>query len=125
MSALSKHILIVDDITTNLRLMKALLNGAGFSNIYLESDSRKVSEWFDTMEIDLLILDVSMPHKDGISVIADMKANPALKDIPIIVITALHDPEWQQKAHVLGVQGFFTKPFDQQIFLSQLHALFA
>ena len=67
-----EHILVVDDIQTNLRLAKAFLNGGGYQNVYLESDPFRVSEWLNSVDINLLILDLSMPEKDGISLFVEL-----------------------------------------------------
>ena len=49
-----EHILVVDDIQTNLRLAKAFLNGGGYQNVYLESDPFRVSEWLNCISRDLI-----------------------------------------------------------------------
>lgn len=114
----SEHILIVDDIQTNLRLAKAFLSGGGYQNIYLESDPCKVSEWLNSVDINLLILDLSMPQKDGLCLFAELKSEFGARLPPVIFLTALHDDSWRLQAIELGAKAFITKPFDQTKMLS-------
>ena len=113
-----EHILVVDDIQTNLRLAKAFLNGGGYQNVYLESDPFRVSEWLNSVDINLLILDLSMPEKDGISLFVVLQNEFAERLPPVIFLTALHDDSWRAQAIELGAKAFITKPFDQTKMLS-------
>ncbi len=113
-----EHILVVDDIQTNLRLAKAFLNGGGYENVYLESDPFRVSEWLNSVDINLLILDLSMPQKDGISLFVELKNEFGERLPPVIFLTALHDDSWCAQAMELGAKAFITKPFDQTKMLS-------
>nr|WP_321237788.1 response regulator [uncultured Tolumonas sp.] len=113
-----EHILVVDDIQTNLRLAKAFLNGGGYQNVYLESDPFRVSEWLNSVDINLLILDLSMPQKDGISLFVELRNEFGERLPPVIFLTALHDDSWRDQAMELGAKAFITKPFDQTKMLS-------
>ncbi|WP_316678297.1 response regulator [uncultured Tolumonas sp.] len=113
-----EHILVVDDIQTNLRLAKAFLNGGGYQNVYLESDPFRVSEWLNSVDINLLILDLSMPQKDGISLFVELQNEFAERLPPVIFLTALHDDSLRAQAIELGAKAFITKPFDQTKMLS-------
>ena len=113
-----EHILVVDDIQTNLRLAKAFLNGGGYQNVYLESDPFRVSEWLNSVDINLVILDLSMPQKDGISLFGELKSEFGERLPPVIFLTALHDDSWRAQAIELGAKAFITKPFDQTKMLS-------
>jgi DNA-binding response OmpR family regulator len=114
----SAHILIVDDIPTNLRLAKAFLSTGGYRNIYLESDPTKVVEWLKRVNFNLLILDLSMPQKDGISLFVELQNEFGDHLPPVIFLTALHDDSWRVQAIELGAKAFITKPFDQTKMLS-------
>jgi DNA-binding response OmpR family regulator len=119
----SVHILIVDDIQTNLRLAKAFLNGGGYQNVYLESDPFRVSEWLNSVDINLVILDLSMPQKDGISLFGELKSEFGERLPPVIFLTALHDDSWRAQAIELGAKAFITKPFDQTKMLSCINEI--
>lgn len=117
------HILVVDDIQTNLRLAKAFLSGGGFQHIYLEHDATKVTGWLSSVDIDLLILDLSMPQKDGISLFVELQNEFGERLPPVIFLTALHDENWRTQALELGAAAFITKPFDQTKMLSCIHEI--
>ena len=119
----SVHILIVDDIQTNLRLAKAFLNGGGYQSIYLESDPTHVSEWLNSIDINLLILDLSMPQKDGISLFGELKSEFGERLPPVIFLTALHDDSWRAQVIELGAKAFITKPIDQTKMLSCINEI--
>lgn len=112
------HILVVDDIQTNLRLAKAFLSNGGYQHVYLECDATKVSGWLSSVHINLLILDLSMPQKDGISLFVELQNEFGECLPPVIFLTALHDDNWRAQAMELGAKAFITKPFDQTKMLS-------
>lgn len=119
-----KHILVVDDIAINLRLMQAMLNASGFLHVHLESDSLKVKEWIETIDIGLIILDLSMPEKDGLTVFRELKEmSQTIHLPPVIFVTALNDNHWKEEAMTLGAAGFVTKPFDQVAFIQLISEL--
>jgi CheY-like chemotaxis protein len=65
---------------------------------------------------DLIILDITMPVMDGVTMLAALKANPELKDIPVIMLTAEHGRENVANIVSLGVRDYLVKPFkDEQI----------
>jgi len=65
---------------------------------------------------DLIILDITMPVMDGVTMLAALKANPDLKDIPVIMLTAEHGRENVANIVSLGVKDYLVKPFkDEQI----------
>jgi CheY-like chemotaxis protein len=119
---LSQHILVVDDIPTNLRLAKAFLNGGGYQNIYAESDPRRVTEWLNSVAIDLLILDLSMPQIDGLSLFSALKLEFGERLPPVIFLTALQDEIWRDQAMRMGAKAFITKPFEQEMMLHCIEA---
>ncbi len=116
-SDFSKNILVVDDIAVNLRLIQAMLNASGFQHIHLESDSTKVQDWIDTVDINLIILDLSMPQKDGLTLFREIKAQVGATLPPVIFLTAMHDEKWKEEALSLGAAAYITKPFDQSNFI--------
>lgn len=60
---------------------------------------------------DLAIVDMMMPWKNGLEVTREIRANAATKDLPIIVFTALDQPEWREAAHGAGAEHYVIKPF--------------
>jgi|GEM_PF-6570181 Response regulators consisting of a CheY-like receiver domain and a winged-helix DNA-binding domain len=118
-----QHILVVDDIQTNLRLSKAFLGGGGYKNIYLESDPFRVSEWLNSVDINLIIMDLSMPQKDGIQLFSELQMEFGASLPPVIFLTALHEDRWRAQALAMGASAFITKPFNQDKMLDCIRAI--
>jgi len=88
------NILIVDDMLVNRKLMKKVLSDTLPDICFLDAeDGFQALECLDKQEIDLVILDLMMPGKDGYEVLADMKKDHRHQDIPVIVNSAVTDME--------------------------------
>ena len=74
---------------------------------------------------DLLLLDISMPAGDGFSVAERCRSIPGLACIPVIFLTALEDPELEQRANELGASSFITKPHDGDELLTAIESALA
>lgn len=59
---------------------------------------------------ELVLLDLNMPKKNGMEVLEEIKSDPALKTIPVVVLTTSHSPEHVQRSYELGGNGYVTKP---------------
>ena len=107
-------ILIVDDEPTNLRLLERLLEATGYPNLESTTDSRRVVELYRAFRPDLILLDLRMPHPDGIAVLEQLKAEiPADEYLPILILTADVTLEAKHRALAAGAKDFVTKPLDQ------------
>jgi signal transduction histidine kinase len=107
-------ILIVDDEPSNVLLMQRLLQDAGYRNLSTTTDSRRVLEIFREFEPDLILLDLMMPHLDGLAVLSQLKGViPDGVFLPVLVLTADATLEAKRKALAAGAQDFLTKPFEQ------------
>jgi diguanylate cyclase (GGDEF)-like protein/PAS domain S-box-containing protein len=105
-------ILIVDDEGANLRLLQALLGAEG----YLTRSATEGKEALASIAgdpPDLILLDVMMPGLDGRAVARAVKADPATRNIPIIMVTAQSDREARLAALDAGAEEFLTKPVDR------------
>src|ERR1017187_1770508 len=108
----SASILIVDDESQNRRLLEVLLGPEG----YLTRTAAGVQEALASIAQDppdLILLDYLMPVVDGRQVASKVKANPATRNIPIIMLTALDHREARLTALGAGVEDFLTKPVDR------------
>ena len=112
-------ILAVDDIATNIMLLKAVLSRAKYK-IVTASGGNEALEKAATELPDLILLDIMMPDMDGYEVIKHLKADPALQDIPVIFLTALHNPEGIVKGCKLGASACVTKPFNPEELLTRV-----
>jgi len=106
------HILIVDDEPKNLKIAKILLKSEGFKNVTTLSDSLEALPWIEQNNPDLVLLDVMMPEKDGLTILEELRYEKKASDVPVIVLTSLDDSTTKQKTFELGAQDFVSKPFE-------------
>jgi signal transduction histidine kinase len=103
-------ILIVDDVPANLELLAEMLRGQGYEPRPVPG-GRLALQAARAEPPDLILLDINMPEMNGFEVCAHLKADAALKDIPVIFITAFAETEDKVKAFALGGVDYITKPF--------------
>ena len=110
----SARILIVDDEPVNVRLLERMLQEMGCPSYRSTTDSRKVEGLYAELGPDLILLDLMMPHLDGLEVMRRLKRRIADDDyVPILVLTADSTMEARRRALAAGAKDFLTKPFDQ------------
>ena len=105
----SETILIIDDDPATTRLLEVLLTREGY-NIRTENLSANAVETSKEFSPNLIILDLMMPGIDGMTVCKNMKKDPDLGDIPIIMFSAVSQAEVQTKAMEAGINEYITKP---------------
>lgn len=110
----SEHkILIVDDVMSNVLLLKVLLTNEKFA-IATASNGRQALEQVEKENPDLVLLDVMMPDMSGFEVAQHLKSNPNTADIPIIFLTALNSTADIVKGFQVGANDFISKPFNKE-----------
>jgi diguanylate cyclase (GGDEF)-like protein len=108
------RILIVDDVPDNIRILSRMLADEGHE-ISASTNGRQALMIAESVQPDLILLDVMMPGMDGYAICAALKANPLLKSIPVIFVTALSDTEDETRGLSLGAVDYITKPFKEVI----------
>lgn len=117
-------ILIVDDQEANVHLLQRFLAPAGYVNWKSVMDPRKVLDLYKEFQPDLILLDLHMPHLDGLAVMKLLEPHIPTDDyLPILVLTADILAETKQKALSSGAKDFLTKPFDRTEVLLRIHNL--
>ena len=106
-------ILIVDDVMSNVLLLKVLLTNENFA-IATASNGRQALEQVEKENPDLVLLDVMMPDMSGFEVAQHLKSNPNTADIPIIFLTALNSTADIVKGFQVGANDFISKPFNKE-----------
>lgn len=106
-------ILVVDDVQSNVLLLKALLGREGFNIVYAMNGAEAL-EKVKIEHPDLVLLDVMMPDMDGFEVAGRLKVEPEQAEIPIIFLTALNDSASVVKGFQLGANDFISKPFRRE-----------
>ena len=104
------RILIVDDAPENVRLLSRILERAGYTNVAGVSDPRLVPERVQADRPDLVIIDIHMPHVDGLSLLEQL-AKTANHDIRFLVVTGDRDDRTDLEARLRGAHDVVLKPF--------------
>ncbi len=107
------RILIVDDVTSNVLLLKVLLTNEKFKTITANS-GRQAIELVEKEHPDLILLDVMMPEMNGFEVAHYLKKDPVTAEIPIIFLTALNATSDVVKGFQEGGNDFISKPFNKE-----------
>jgi CheY-like chemotaxis protein len=102
-------ILVVDDSETNIVLLEAVLREAGWSVRAAQSGSEAL-KMIKSRVPDLILLDLLMPEIDGYQILEKLKADNKLSNIPVIVISAINDPETREKCARSGATDYMPKP---------------
>lgn len=102
-------ILVVDDSGTNIDILLGLL-GESY-DIVVATNGSDALETLKNEKIDLILLDIMMPHIDGYDVCVKLKQNPLTCDIPVVFVTAKTDEASIEKAYDVGGVDYVTKPF--------------
>ena len=106
-------ILIVDDVTSNVLLLKILLTNEKFQ-ICTASNGHQCVEVARSEHPDFILLDVMMPELNGFDTAVILKKDPLTADIPIIFLTALNSPSDLVHGFQVGAHDFLTKPFNKE-----------
>jgi len=88
-------------------------------------DGRAALDYLKTTTPDLVILDVAMPFMSGIDICHRMKRIPRLKDVPVIILTALRDERTREMARVARADAIVTKPLEGKDFRATVRDLLA
>ncbi len=108
---MAKTILIADDEPGVVKILGMRLIANGY-NVIVAYDGASTIELAHKAELDLIILDIKMPGRDGYSVFEDLKASAKTMSIPIVFFSALLPELAQRKATQLGADGFISKSAD-------------
>jgi len=115
-------ILVVDDNEQNLELMQAYLEGTP-SRILTCTDGLQAVEMMEREPVDLVLLDIMMPRMSGYEVCQKIKSSPRTREVPVIMITALHEVGDVERAIEVGTDDFLSKPINKLELLTRVRSL--
>lgn len=115
-------VLIVDDNEHNLELIQAFLDEVE-GTTRLARDGAEALEEIAKASPDIILLDIMMPRMSGYQVCERIKANPATRDIPIIMVTALNEVGDVERAIDAGADDFLTKPVNKLELVTRVKSL--
>ncbi len=116
---MSKRILIIEDQDDNRRILRDLLTAAGYELIEAETGEDGVA-LAESQRPDLILMDIQLPGLDGYEATRRIKANPALRPIPIIAVTSYALSGDDDKAREAGCDAYVTKPFSPRALLAKV-----
>jgi two-component system cell cycle response regulator DivK len=118
------HVLVVEDNVSNFVLIARLLAYMGVQKCEWKTTGWGVVDFAKTMDrVDLILMDLRLPHEDGYEALDQLRADEQLKDTLVVVVTAHGSASEMKKAQEAGFDGFITKPLDADRFPQQVHQI--
>ena len=116
---MSKTILVVEDTEDNRQILRDLLGMAGYDIIEAQDGAEGVAKAAEHKP-DLILMDVQMPVMDGFEATRRIKADPALKSIPVIAVTSYALAGDEEKTRAAGCDSYIAKPFSPRQMLAKV-----
>src|ERR687893_864736 len=115
-------ILAVDDTPENLEILRLRLEAQGYE-VAEAADGEEGLARARELKPDLILLDIMMPKRDGISVVRELKQDPDLRHIPVILVTAKADAKDVVLGLDAGGDDYLTKPFEHSALLARVRSM--
>jgi two-component system chemotaxis response regulator CheY len=116
--------LVVDDFSTMRRIVRNLLKELGFTNVDEAEDGQVALQKLNSLPFDFVVTDWNMPNMDGLTLLQNIRANPSLKHLPVLMITAEAKKENIIAAAQAGASGYIVKPFTAATLSEKLEKIF-
>jgi two-component system, chemotaxis family, chemotaxis protein CheY len=119
-------ILVVDDFSTMRRIVRNLLVELGFTNTLIQEadDGNNALTMLRSQPFDMVVTDWNMPNMTGIDLLRAIRAEPALKGLPVLMVTAENNRDQIIAAAQAGVNGYIVKPFNAVTLKEKLTKIF-
>ena len=117
-----KTVFLVDDSTTLLMSMKAILEKGGYA-VETATGGDAALKKLATLKPNILITDLNMPGMDGITLIKEVKKNPAFRFMPVLMMTTESQQEKRNEARAAGATGWLVKPVKPEELMAVLKKL--
>ncbi len=119
---MSARILVVDDILPNVKLLEAKLRNE-YYEVFTATSGEEALNIANEHHPDLVLLDIMMPGMDGYEVCSRLKDNPELAHIPVVMVTALTDPDDKVRGLEVGAEDFISKPINDIALMARVRSL--
>jgi len=116
---MGKRVLVIEDHEDNRRILRDLLTSAGYEPLEAITGEEGVA-LAETHRPDLILMDIQLPGLDGYEATRRIKANPALRHIPVIAVTSYALSGDEVKAKAAGCDAYVTKPFSPRALLAKV-----
>lgn len=117
-----KRVLLIEDEPNIIEAIRFILSRDGW-RVDTHSDGKTAFEAVLARSPDLVILDVMLPNRSGYDVLNDIRADAAIKDVPVLMLTARGQKKDRELAEKLGASRFMTKPFSNGEILDTVREL--
>jgi len=117
--------LVVDDFSTMRSIVRNLLRDLGYEHVQEADDGRTALPILQGGNIDFLITDWNMPGMPGLQLLKEVRADPKLTDMPVLLLTAEAKRDQIVEAAQAGVNGYVIKPFTAQVLKEKLDKIMA
>lgn len=124
MMTAAKTILVVEDNELNMKLFHDLLEVQGYG-ILQTGDGNEAFRLARDHRPDLILMDIQLPEKSGLEVTREIKAEPELRDIPIIAVTAFAMKDDEERIRAAGCDDYLAKPISVTAFLEKVKRVLA
>jgi DNA-binding response OmpR family regulator len=114
-------ILICEDNPIAMRTLSVVLVREGFETDTAE-DGNEAMEFLQKNEYDLLVVDIHLPYHSGLELVKFVRSELG-KDTPVLILTAFSDPQMQNQAKELGIDGYIVKPFNPSDLIIQIKSI--
>ncbi|MBL4726550.1 MAG: PleD family two-component system response regulator [Rhizobiaceae bacterium] len=119
---MTARVLVVDDIPANVKLLEARLM-AEYFHVITASSGQEALEICERDQCDIVLLDVMMPEMDGFEVCHRLKQNPKTMHLPVVMVTALDQPNDRVRGLEAGADDFLTKPVNDLALITRVKSL--
>jgi two-component system chemotaxis response regulator CheY len=120
----SLKFLVVDDFSTMRRIVRNLLKELGFTNVEEAEDGAVALARLKQGGVDFVVSDWNMPNMDGLTLLQNVRADPKIKGLPFLMITAEAKKENIIAAAQAGASGYIVKPFTAATLQEKLEKIF-
>ncbi len=119
---MAHHVMLIEDEPNIMEAIRFILSRDGWK-VSCHSDGATAFAAIQRTIPDVVVLDVMLPNRSGFDVLKDMREDPALKDLPVLMLTAKGQAKDRERAALLGSNAFMTKPFSNSEVRDRLRAL--
>ena len=117
-------ILVVDDFPTMRRIVRSLLKELGFTNVEEAEDGQEALGKLKSGDFEFVVSDWKMPNLDGLEMLKQIRADEAMKALPVLMVTAEAKKENIVAAAQAGANGYIVKPFTAATLEEKLNKIF-
>jgi len=125
------NILLIEDDHNLVSILKTCLESDLGSewirpHVVIKEDGKEAVDYIHShlSEISMILLDIMLPHVDGMTILEDLYGNEQIEKMPVIVITAINNDEFRDRTFSLGVNNYFQKPFSFDQLMKSVRSIY-